>query len=91
MRAPLGPRLALDGGAAAYIFPGGTNLGANAALGYFIPVGRQWSLPVKVRGDVVNYIPHQRAANIARDAGLPRGANAITRELKDLWLTGEDE
>jgi NADPH-dependent 2,4-dienoyl-CoA reductase/sulfur reductase-like enzyme len=24
----------------------------------------------KVRGDVVNYIPHQRAANIARDAGL---------------------
>lgn len=53
VRAPLGPRLALDGGAAAYIFPGGTNLGANAALGYFIPVGRQWSLPVKVRGDVV--------------------------------------
>jgi predicted RNA-binding protein with PIN domain len=28
--------------------------------------------------------------SIARDAGLPRGANAITRELKDLWL-GEDE
>ena len=24
----------------------------------------------KVRGDVINYIPHQRAANIARDAGL---------------------
>ena len=24
----------------------------------------------KIRGDVVNYIPHQRAANIARDAGL---------------------
>jgi len=29
--------------------------------------------------------------SIARDAGLPRGANAITRELKDLWLTDEDE
>ncbi len=27
---------------------------------------------------------------IARDAGLPRGANAITRELKDLWLNGEE-
>jgi predicted RNA-binding protein with PIN domain len=29
--------------------------------------------------------------SVARDAGLPRGANAITRELKDLWLTEEDE
>jgi predicted RNA-binding protein with PIN domain len=28
--------------------------------------------------------------SIARDAGLPRGANAITRELKDLWLTEDD-
>jgi len=28
--------------------------------------------------------------SIARDAGLPRGANAVTRELKDLWLS-EDE
>ena len=28
---------------------------------------------------------------VARDAGLPRGANAITRELKDLWLTEEDD
>lgn len=28
--------------------------------------------------------------SIARDAGLPRGANAITRELKDLWLSDED-
>jgi predicted RNA-binding protein with PIN domain len=27
----------------------------------------------------------------ARDAGLPRGANAITRELKDLWLDDDDE
>lgn len=25
-----------------------------------------------------------------RDAGLPAGANKITEELKDLWLTGED-
>jgi predicted RNA-binding protein with PIN domain len=28
--------------------------------------------------------------SIARDAGLPRGANAITRELKDLWLKDDD-
>ena len=27
---------------------------------------------------------------IARDVGLPRGANAITKELKDLWLTEDD-
>jgi predicted RNA-binding protein with PIN domain len=32
----------------------------------------------------------QSRGSIARDAGLPRGANAITRELKDLWLK-EDE
>lgn len=29
--------------------------------------------------------------SIARDSGLPRGANAITRELKDLWLGEEDK
>jgi predicted RNA-binding protein with PIN domain len=28
--------------------------------------------------------------SIARDAGLPRGAGAITRELKDLWLADEE-
>ncbi len=28
--------------------------------------------------------------SVARDAGLPRGASAITRELKDLWLDGDD-
>jgi predicted RNA-binding protein with PIN domain len=28
--------------------------------------------------------------SIARDGGLPRNANAITRELKDLWLDEED-
>ena len=28
--------------------------------------------------------------SVARDAGLPRGANAITRELKDLWLDGDE-
>ena len=31
-----------------------------------------------------------RRAPIARDTGLPPGANKITEELKDLWLT-EDE
>jgi hypothetical protein len=36
--------------------------------------------------------PRKRSrGSIGRDAGLPRGANAITRELKDLWLTEEDE
>ena len=29
--------------------------------------------------------------SVARDGGLPRGAHAITRELKDLWLSDEDE
>jgi hypothetical protein len=29
--------------------------------------------------------------SIARDEGLPAGANKITEELKELWLTGEDE
>lgn len=28
--------------------------------------------------------------SIARDVGLPKGANEITRELKDLWLSEED-
>lgn len=27
---------------------------------------------------------------LALDAGLPSGANTITRELKDLWLKGEE-
>lgn len=52
-RSGLGRRMALDVGASAYVFPGGTDVGVNAALGYFIPVGRRWSLPIKVRGDVV--------------------------------------
>jgi len=29
--------------------------------------------------------------SVARDGGLPRNANAITRELKDLWLDEEDQ
>ena len=53
VRVPLGRRMAVDGGAAAYLFPDGTVFGVNAALGYFIPLGRQLSLPIKVRGDVV--------------------------------------
>jgi hypothetical protein len=31
-----------------------------------------------------------RKAPLAREAGLPRGANKITKELKDLWLTEDD-
>ncbi len=27
---------------------------------------------------------------MAREVGLPRGANEITRELKDIWLDGEE-
>ncbi|NTW28483.1 MAG: NYN domain-containing protein [Coriobacteriia bacterium] len=29
-------------------------------------------------------------ASVARDAGHPKGAHAITRELKELWLSEED-
>lgn len=31
-----------------------------------------------------------RGAPVARDSGLPPGANKITEELKDLWLTEDD-
>ena len=31
-----------------------------------------------------------RRAPVAREGGLPRGANEITRELKDLWLSEDD-
>lgn len=31
-----------------------------------------------------------RGGSVPRDVGLPKGANRITEELKDLWL-GEDE
>lgn len=31
------------------------------------------------------------AGYVTRDTGLPAGANEITRELKELWLTEEDE
>jgi predicted RNA-binding protein with PIN domain len=31
-----------------------------------------------------------RKASVARDEGLPSGANKITEELKDLWLTEDD-
>jgi NADPH-dependent 2,4-dienoyl-CoA reductase/sulfur reductase-like enzyme len=40
----------------------------------------------KTRGDVVNYIPHQRAANIARDAGL---ITANNRWCEVSWATLE--
>jgi NADPH-dependent 2,4-dienoyl-CoA reductase/sulfur reductase-like enzyme len=40
----------------------------------------------KVRGDVVNYIPHQRAANLARDAGL---ITANNRWCEVDWTTME--
>ena len=32
----------------------------------------------------------RRRGSVARDGGLPRGANAITRELKDLWLSDDE-
>jgi hypothetical protein len=53
VRASLSPRVAADAGVAAYIFPDGTVLGANAAVGYFIPAGPRLSIPVRVRADVV--------------------------------------
>lgn len=33
----------------------------------------------------------KRKAGIARDAGLPAGANRITKELKELWLDDDDQ
>jgi hypothetical protein len=69
VRAGLGRRMAVDGGAAAYIFPGGTDYGVNAALGYFIPVGRQLSLPIKVRGDLV-FDPSTTLASVLMLVGL---------------------
>lgn len=32
----------------------------------------------------------RRAGSVARDVGLPKGANKITEELKDLWLSEDD-
>ena len=32
----------------------------------------------------------RRAGGVPRDVGVPRGANDITRELKDLWLDAAD-
>jgi predicted RNA-binding protein with PIN domain len=34
--------------------------------------------------------PASRKTPLAREAGLPPGANKITEELKDLWLTEDD-
>lgn len=53
IRAALTPRIAADIGVAAYLFPDGGVAGANASLGYFLPAGRQLSVPVKLRADVV--------------------------------------
>lgn len=33
----------------------------------------------------------RRRGSVARDSGLPAGANRITQELKDLWLSEDDE
>lgn len=35
--------------------------------------------------------PRRRPRHGGSTAGLPKGANRITRELKDLWLTGEED
>lgn len=54
-------------------------------------------VPVEVRQSSVCFegargrVRPKSRGSIARDVGLPRGANAITRELKDLWLTEGDE
>jgi hypothetical protein len=69
VRAALTPRIAADIGVAAYMFPDGTVAGANASLGYFIPVGRQLSVPVKVRADVV-FASVTTVASIGATVGL---------------------
>lgn len=38
-----------------------------------------------------NKRPGRRPGATRRDVGLPKGANRITEELKDLWLKGHDE
>jgi len=42
-------------------------------------------------GDALQARPNRAGPSIARDAGLPKGANKITEELKKLWLSEEDE
>jgi len=69
IRAALGPRIAADVGVAAYLFPDGGVAGANASLGYFIPAGRQLSVPVKLRADVV-FASAATLASIGATIGL---------------------
>lgn len=69
VRAALSPRIAADVGVAAYLFPDGGIAGANASLGYFIPAGRQLSVPVKLRADVV-FASATALASIGATIGL---------------------
>lgn len=69
IRAALTPRIAADLGVAAYLFPDGTVAGAHAALGYFIPAGRQLSVPLKLRADVV-FAAVTTLASIGASVGL---------------------
>jgi len=69
IRAALSPRIAADVGVAAYLFPDGGVAGANASLGYFIPAGRQLSVPVKLRADVV-FASAATLASIGATIGL---------------------
>jgi hypothetical protein len=41
-------------------------------------------------GTIAGTPPASRKALLARETGLPPGANEITKELKDLWLTEDD-
>ena len=51
VRWSLGPRAALDAGVGAYVFDGGTDIGAHLAAGYHVPLGPKLTLPVQVRAD----------------------------------------
>ena len=41
-------------------------------------------------GTIAGASPASRKTPLARETGLPPGANKITEELKDLWLTEDD-
>ncbi len=53
VRVPLGPSMAADLGASYYFFDGFSDPGLNAAIGYFVPLSRDFTLPIQVHADRV--------------------------------------
>jgi hypothetical protein len=69
VRVALAPRIAADIGVTAYMFPDGAVAGTNASLGYFIPAGRQLSVPIKLRADAV-FASSTTLVSVAATVGL---------------------